>query len=679
MVDMTFVQDFRTGEWCRCYDERLCNEDISRLPWAIAIRYKKANYDLCLKSGSIESVADLSALSDFEGLFACQDSQSYIGYYDRKFIVPLRWRIHKGDAYHHIMLGVDCMILIPRAFGYAYGKWRGIHDYSLSLSIDVGKRKILAQHKDYMYGISGKNNAGLVSIPDNVLAEACRIMQDEAGRAFGIRPSVNIKPCDWEFIEKFVSRPFDVNIAYWERILGRGEYEKLFPWEQKDNFRPLCQYIGIEKPPGSLRKAYGENPYAPMFYMLMQDLGLQDINFIRKFLKFDKRIFGQNLCEFRFDAENGRFCLQSGDEQDLWQGMEKFCHFVLKRKSEKHLAKLLYRMSQASRDAWRRYIADAIDMFCRHADELSEDILKLVADKGMTGIVHDLLAVELRERDEDNVVIKYGDELLKLECMLDDYEFRLVHETRELHELGIKLYNCVESYRKKVLAGKSVICYVKRQNKYLACIEIKNQGTVVQAYAYNNQHMAGELLRHVLYWMQLKKLRLDVEYMSGVDVSDARYEERRLPHRHVSAMDYDELMAVSGEAMPEGWYTRFEELLPQQRAYHLSPPPWINIDGEDEYLKYALPEGERLIEAAVAENPEAMTALGVMYLQGKILLQDDDKARYWLAKAAKHYHYDRAWQYLMQMPQKWQANSKDDDERLAMGLAYLRTYGRVMD
>lgn len=28
MVDMTFVQDFRTGKWIRCYDEKLCNEDI---------------------------------------------------------------------------------------------------------------------------------------------------------------------------------------------------------------------------------------------------------------------------------------------------------------------------------------------------------------------------------------------------------------------------------------------------------------------------------------------------------------------------------------------------------------------------------------------------------------------------------------------------------------------------
>ena len=679
MVDMTFVQDFRTRKWIRCYDEKLCNEDISRLPWAIAIRYHKDDYGICTNDGSIKRVNDLSELSDFYGLFDGQDAQSYDEYYcEIKIVAPLRWRIHKGDTYNHIMVGVDCMIIIPRAFGYAFGRWRGIHDYFVSLSIDIKKEKILAQHKEYMYSMTERNNRSTVSIPDDILSEVCTLLQDEAGRTLGIRPTVNLVPHGLDFIEKFVSRPFDVNITYWQDVLGKDEYEKYFPREQMDNYRPLCQYLGIVKPPKSLRKAYGENPYAPMIYILMQELGVQDINFIRKFFEFDRELFLCRLHGFRFDSENGEFTTKISDDYYLWLHIDKFSHFVKERKSEKYLVKLLYRMAQASSDTWREYIVDTLDMFATHANELSDDALKLLSEKGPTKTVHDLLAMELRCRDEENVVVEYEENIASLECMLDDYEFHLVHETKELQEIGIKLYNCVETYRSKVLKGSSIICYVKHKNEYLACIEIKNNDTVVQAYAYNNQRMTGELLKHVLYWMQLKKLRLDVEYMAGVDISDVNYQEKELLHKHISVVDFDELMSIEEEDTPAGWYIRFEELLPHQRAYHLSPPPWIQIDNEQEYLAYALPEGDRLVKAAQKANPEAMTVLGNMYLQGNILKQDYDKARYWLLKAAKEHHYDRAWKCLLQLPKNWRANNKDEDERLAIGLAYLRTYGRVM-
>lgn len=677
MVDMTFVQDFQTGKWIRCYDEKLCNEDVKNLDYAIIVCYNN-DYEVCINGKNEGVYNDISYLKKFYGLFA---RFKYPGctwnYSEQKLLILFRWKLRKRDEYNHILLAVDYMVVLEcPAWGGGWGRIEYCHECFLSYSVDMKKSLIRLSNKNYKN--HGHVVIDLISIPDNIAAELCTVMQDEAGKAFGIRPTVNMTPHGLDFIEKFVSRPFDVNITYWQDILGKEEYEKHFPREQMDNYRPLCQYLGIVKPPKSLRKAYGENPYAPMIYLLMQELGVQDLNFIRKFFEFDRELFWCRLHGFRFDSENGKFTTKISDDYHLWRNVDEFSHFVKARKSEKYLVKLLYRMAQASSDTWRRYIADTLDMFSAHANELSDDALKLLAEKGPTKTVHDLLSMELRCMDEENVVVEYEDNIASLECMLDDYEFHLVHETKELQEIGIKLYNCVETYRDKVLNGTSIICYVKCKNEHQACIEIKNQDTVVQAYAYNNQHMTGELLKHVLYWMRLKKLRLDVEYMAGVDISDANYQEKELLHKHISVVNFDELMSIDEEDTPSGWYTRFEELLPQQRAYHLAPPPWIQIDSEQEYLAYALPEGDRLVKAAQQANPEAMTVLGNMYLQGNILKQDCEKARYWFLKAAKEQHYDRAWKCLLQLPQNWRANNKDEDEGLAIGLAYLRTYGRVM-
>ncbi|MDY5330142.1 MAG: hypothetical protein SPG66_04775, partial [Anaerovibrio sp.] len=155
-------------------------------------------------------------------------------------------------------------------YGYCSYELRGFRDEFVSYSVDIGKRRNVPAKRQYMYSLMKNMKSEAISIPDNIANAICQLMQEEAGRVLELRPTVSMRPHGWDFIEKFVSRPYDVNIAYWENILGKTEYEARFPYEQKDNYKPLCQYLGIRKPPKSLRKAYGENPYAPMIYLLMQ-------------------------------------------------------------------------------------------------------------------------------------------------------------------------------------------------------------------------------------------------------------------------------------------------------------------------------------------------------------------------------------------------------------------------
>ena len=67
-----------------------------------------------------------------------------------------------------------------------------------------------------------------------------KFLQEGAGRAFGIKPSVLMAVEGVGFPDRFISRPFDVNITYLRNFLGKDVFEKHFPWQQKDNFKPLC-------------------------------------------------------------------------------------------------------------------------------------------------------------------------------------------------------------------------------------------------------------------------------------------------------------------------------------------------------------------------------------------------------------------------------------------------------
>ena len=687
-IDVVYTWDIGTGTWTLCRDEKLCHGDIRKLPWALLLKYDNG-YELSFNGEPSKTLKDISELDTFDGYLSCRSykekvkklSGTSLGFWQTydKYIFPMRLRIHKSDAYNHIMLSVDYIIACYEDC-CTYFSLKSTRDELLTCCIDIGKSKVLSTRKEYMYNFATNDDEALVAIPDNIVAEICSLMQEEAGRVLELKPTVSMRPHGWDFIEKFVSRPYDVNIAYWENILGKMEYEARFPYEQKDNYKPLCQYLGIRKPPKSLRKAYGENPYAPMIYLLMQQLGLRDINYIRRFFAFEEDVMQFYLHRFRFNPRSHRIYRDRQCDGNRWCEIENFCNFVAERKSQKHLATMLYRLSVMPIEEYNRYVVDVYSMFNEYRRDLSEDMLKLLADKGPTHIVHDLMANELRGYKKENKVVEYEAKLLPLECMLDDYEFHLVHETAELQEIGVKLYNCVDSYRGAVLAGRAIICYVKKKGEYLACIEIAGKNKVVQAYAYNNQNMTGDLLKHFLYWAKVKKLSVDAGYISDMDVAtlEEEYPEKELLIKHVSTMTYEELMAVDGNSIGTGWYTRFGELLPQQRNYHLAPHPWMN-DEEAIYLHYALPEGEKLIEAAVKENPEAMTVLGIMYFQGQVLKQDHKRALAWLYKSAKKYHDAKAWKYLLQLPNRYRANNVAEDVRLAYGLERLRKYNEVSD
>lgn len=78
-------------------------------------------------------------------------------------------------------------------------------------------------------------------------------------------------------------------------------------------------------------------------------------------------------------------------------------------------------------------------------------------------------------------------------------DFKVVRTGQSLKMISMYMNNCVFSYIQSMLRKECTIYYLKKDNKYLACIEVK-KGAVIQASGAHNRKLEGEVLEAVLSW-----------------------------------------------------------------------------------------------------------------------------------------------------------------------------------
>lgn len=83
----------------------------------------------------------------------------------------------------------------------------------------------------------------------------------------------------------------------------------------------------------------------------------------------------------------------------------------------------------------------------------------------------------------------------KLNKEIDGFKFTLATTSEELVSVGTKMSICVGGYTSNVARKDCMIVYVTKDNKYVGCIEIKPDGTINQAKAFQNNYFEGELLK----------------------------------------------------------------------------------------------------------------------------------------------------------------------------------------
>lgn len=684
MLDIAFQYDATQDKWVPCLSEIYIHQDIEKLPYFLVLGDPDSeNFQglgiLCSKHHKIEDVAELQCSrvvsTDgcvFEGLMAREGfhtdginhlsslywESSYRNYCTEGVLIPFRWRIFQRESNGPINIACDVAEIHHRKY-LETGKFR--HWHSFSISADIGKRK---QHITRIMKHSIEPSTTWmeetgIRIPECVVEVAMEALRESTRLATGIKPSVLSQMKGTERLTAYIERPFDLNIVFLKHFLQGfigNNFDEVFPYDCKDNYRKVCQLLAIH-PPKSLRKAYTFNPYSIVWYMLFQQWGIKDVNLMQKFFYLDRCVADTPLELLYFDKDLGRIkqaCHQFelSDEVD-WQAMERLCTRMLSEKGEKKFLRWLYQISAG--DPLERWQWDIVQSFYQYENELSEDLKRIIVRDGLTQYVHDQISWEVTTYSKGlkDVHISYEPHILAYECMVNGYEFRLVHDTHTLRHVGLMLQNCVATYREAVISHRSIIVVVRHKGRYVACIELKQETDIVQALGLKNRRLFGEVLLVCRYWAKRNKLNFATDHLdlceaAQQDLGQSDIEEiivePILYQKTMEEMNSAELLALPETEICPAYYKHLGLRLLRESKHNMAAPPWMHFQDEQAYLTYVFPQGQRIYDAAFAGNTVAQRVLGMMYYRGSAFRRDTDKALEWLSKAAQNGNEQARWE-----------------------------------
>lgn len=110
--------------------------------------------------------------------------------------------------------------------------------------------------------------------------------------------------------------------------------------------------------------------------------------------------------------------------------------------------------------------------------------------------IHDTLEKDYKKLKENAYEYHYDKKVQdKLNKEIDGFKFTLATTSEELVSVGTKMSICVGGYTSNVARKECMIVYVTKDNKYVGCIEIRPDGSINQAKAFQNNYFEGELLK----------------------------------------------------------------------------------------------------------------------------------------------------------------------------------------
>lgn len=663
MTDLVFRYNYDLDKWIDCTDEANMHDDIEKIPTIQWLRLTRASnvddaklvenlYRECVFCPKHKTFEDIEEMSDCKvitkngcilyGLLAdsyisvnaCGNFYYYC--YNTPFVSPFRWRIFQRSPHDSINLACDVAEIVPSHEAILR------HWVYCGISVHIGKRKLIQTNLQHgHWNISKKpHNIREFSIPLPVEKVVMELLQEQTKLYYGIKPPVLTQMNDGGKIIAYCERPFDLHIVYLKNFLHKitgNDFERIFPFELKDNYAKICSLLNIN-PPKSIRKAYTYNPYAIVWYMIFRKWKIKDINFLHKFWRLDKRIADIYLEEFYYDSENDCIEISPRYSDTDWIFLQFYVSWSVAHRGEKKTLDWLYTISEERELNREEY--DTMLSFYEHHDKLSREVKELLIRYGITQYVHDAISweVTLLMQKEENVRPIYDENVLSYECKINDYEFHLAHCTNELVKIGISIENCVATYRRRVIDHQSIIFYVRHKKNIVACIELDANHCIVQALGKRNQLLTGDVLLACRYWRALNQLSDSSDFLNYArEVQDwISPTIEKLPHKKlIEEMNVNELLAVPSEEITRGYYHRLGNLLQEKCDHVISAPEWKTFDDEKEKLMFVFPQGERIYNAAINGNAEAMFALGCMYYNGRAFKRDYDNANRWFLAVAK--------------------------------------------
>lgn len=123
--------------------------------------------------------------------------------------------------------------------------------------------------------------------------------------------------------------------------------------------------------------------------------------------------------------------------------------------------------------------------------------------------IHDRMIHEYNRIQSQSRPIQYTTKKLELNSVVDGHEIVLAKDTDEMKKVGNLLNICVGSYDDMAVAKQLMIAFVKKDDQYVACIELDASGKEIrQAKTKFNKLPQGEIRDAILKWIDEKNLKI---------------------------------------------------------------------------------------------------------------------------------------------------------------------------
>ena len=281
----------------------------------------------------------------------------------------------------------------------------------------------------------------------------------------------------WNLIGAF-SRPtayycFDTfHKKAWERK-GGSVYFGYYPREIVDESKMVDTLAKRMRVPvtKSLRKLYNENPHNMDIVYFLKNIGFKDVNSYQKLTGFGVH-----------------FCLNNP---------EKFAPFFkefIRIRGENNVVRM-------TSDTDFELIKDVAQSYMTVDEDAAAIILK---DIHNFEEIHETFNVSCPSRERCDQKIHYSSNEKKrfnFECK-DGVKFELADGSKDLATIGYHMGICVGGYAPAALKKRTTIVKMMKEDKYIACIEVKGRHVVQLKAKFNNpvrrehKHNIDEWLKH---------------------------------------------------------------------------------------------------------------------------------------------------------------------------------------
>lgn len=447
----------------------------------------------------------------------------------------MRERIIDSDKVSAIKLGSLALTKVPEKHEASYVFFRGkyaTHSDSCHC-VPFTKKMIFEKNIDDLYMI-GKPYSFAPCVSEEMELAAEKLLESYTGRKIRINKNYYR---GFNLLLALAHYPYEANIFSFILYLDLLEENPLISLDRDnpDIYNELCNKLDIKSFP-ALRKLFEKKPHILIWYKYLTDMGFRDINVIMDILKTcyqtdiqrkeyddsdeDEYVLSQSEIDYlRFGEDydidfsrDGTSFLNNITDYIPFRTKDDyfifFCRYSIPKRGERATWNALNREP----DLNYRDREDTARLFEKYFNDLKDEEKEQVLKEGFTQRTHDMLSKIAHNMEHPNIVFSYSSVQKNLEDKIDGFKFHLPVDSSAMHSLGSVMHNCVFSYVDNVVKGESTIVYATFGYKYVMCIEVGENGNIVQARGNYNESLKGQAKIVFEKWCEKHKLDFDSVY-----------------------------------------------------------------------------------------------------------------------------------------------------------------------